>query len=118
MEWVGKLDSVPIEVANAIAATLWLLEVEAFRAQEEDFMISGVYDTSLSEHRAILSEIIGRGEMVVHAVKQHGLTDTPAGFQLKDLQATLNSLHATFRGEHGSKSPEKTAALIERLLNG
>src|SRR5258708_10179843 len=65
MEWIGQERDVPPQVANAIAATLWLLQVDAFREQEEEFMLSGEYEANLPDHRAMLSEIIATGEKVV-----------------------------------------------------
>lgn len=118
MEWIGQAQDMPPQIATAIAATLWLLQVDAFREQEEKFMLSGEYEASLPDHRVILTQIIANGEQVVFAAQKSGMVSTPAGFALNDLKSTLNSLNATFRGEHGTKNPPKTKELIERLLNG
>lgn len=118
MEWIGQEQSVAPEVANAIAATIWLLEVDAFREGEEKFMVSGDYERCLPDHRATLSMIIANGEQVVFAVQKRGMIATPANFTLDDLRATLNSLYATFRSEHGPHNASKTNELIEHLLNG
>jgi hypothetical protein len=117
MEWVGKEQEIPPKIASAIAATMWLLEVDAFRAEEEKFMLAGEYESSLLNHRVTLSQLIADGEKVVFLAQKNGMTLTPAGFDLKDLQSTLTSLHTTFRGEYGPKNPPQTAELIERLLN-
>jgi hypothetical protein len=117
MAWVGQTENISAPVANAITATLWLFEVDAFREQEEKFMLAGEYETGLADHRVMLSQIIASGEQVVFAAQKNGMIATPAGFGLEDLQATLNSLYTTFRGEHGPKNPLKTSELIEQLLN-
>ena len=70
------------------------------------------------EYGATLSMLIAKGEHVLLYARKWGMARTPANFNLDDLQATLNSLHATFRCEHGPKNPRKTGQLIERLLNG
>jgi hypothetical protein len=116
MEWFTRDESVPPATANAFAATLWLLEVDAFREAEEEFLLSGDYDKSLSDHRVILSTLIAKGETVAFEARRTGLAQTR--FTIEDLQATLNSLHRTFRGEHGPGNPPKTDHLIEQLLNG
>ena len=117
MEWVGHAKEIPPEIANAIAATVWLLQVDAFREQEEEYLVSGEYEAGLPDHRAMLSQIIANGEQVVFAGQKTGMVSTPSGFTLNDLKATLNSLHTTFRGEHGPKNSKKTSELIEHLLN-
>jgi hypothetical protein len=117
MAWVGQTEEISPPIANAISATVWLLQVDAFREQEERFMVSGEYETGLPDHRATLSQVIANGEQVVFAAQKNGMIATPAGFGLKDLQATLNSLYTTFRGEHGPKNPLRTSELIEQLLN-
>ena len=117
MEWVASEEQVPPQIRNAIAATIWLLEVDAFRKAEEEFMLSGEYERCLQDHRAMLSMIIANGEQVVFAASKAGMVSTPAGFDLEDLRATLNSLHATFRCQHGPHNPPKTDQLIEGLLN-
>src|SRR5438876_2352461 len=94
MEWLTKEESVPPQIANAIAATVWLLEVSAFREQEEDFLASGEYEKRLSQHRATLSMLTAKGEHVLLYARKWGMARTPANFTLDDLQATLNSLHA------------------------
>src|SRR5437868_2981628 len=101
MEWVAKQEEIPAQIRNAIAATIWLLEVDTFRKAEEEFMLSGEYESCLQDHRAILSMLIANGEQVAFAVGKEGMISTPAKFTLQDLEATLNSLHTTFRCQHG-----------------
>jgi hypothetical protein len=115
MGWIDEAD-IPPQIRNAIAATIWLLQVDAFRKVEESFMLEEKYETHLQEHRATLSAIIAQGEQLVLAASKEGMICTPAGFQLEDLRATLNSLHTTFRCQHGPHNPPKTDQLIEQLL--
>lgn len=117
MEWVGKQAEIPPPGATTIAATIWLLEVDAFRGAEESLLVAGEYDASLPEHRVTLARLIANGEQVVFLARKNGLILTPAGFESDDLQATLNSLHTTFRGQYGPKSTPKTTEIIECLLN-
>ena len=93
MERIGKPGDIPPQIANAIAGTFWLLQVEAFREPEEKLLLAGEYEANLPEHRATLSQIISNGEQVVFSVQKLGMVSTPAGFDLEDLQSTLNSLN-------------------------
>src|SRR6266700_3669299 len=117
MEWIEEAD-IPPQIRNAIAATIWLLLAEEFRNWEESMMLEGKYETSLEDHRATLSRIIAYGEQVVFAASKEGMFSTRAGFSVEDLRATLNSLHTTFRCQHGPHNPPKTGELIDQLLNG
>ena len=74
--------------------------------------ISGVKE--LEERFLRLAE----GEQVVFSANKTGMVSTPAKFNLEDLKATLNSLHTTFRCQHGPHVPQETNQLIEQLLNG
>ncbi len=114
----GILSQMPKDAANAAMAALWLLQVQAFRTQEEMFMVEGKYETSLADHRAMLTNLIGDGEAIVFGIKKFGMGPTaPMNFTLNDLQATLNSLHSTFDYEHGPKNSEKTNQMIGKLFD-
>jgi hypothetical protein len=118
MEWVAKTKSIPPQVASAIAATVWLMSVDAFRQNEASFMASGVYEQKLDQHRLKLARIIRDGEEVVFMVSKQGMIETPSKFTLEDLQATLESLYVTFRGEYGPKNSPGTNAIIQGLFDG
>jgi hypothetical protein len=107
----------PPAIANTVAATIWLMQAELFRDAEDKFLADGEYDQRREKHRVLLSRLIADGEAVVFAAKQHGISSGSAGFTTEDLQATLNSLHTTFRCEHGPANPQKTNELVEMLLN-
>lgn len=109
---------VPIPVANAMFATMWFLNVDAFRQLEEKFLLTGKYEESLEEHRAMLANIIADGEVVILAAKKNGMAATPGNFTPEDIQATLNSLHSAFYCEHGPKNSLKMNQVIERLFDG
>lgn len=104
---------VPPEFANALKAAGWLVEVTAFRDVEENFISEGT-------HRPYISNLIADGEALVWAAKKNGIaaTGSPFFFTFEDLEATLDSLHITFRCEYGPKNSEKTNELIERLFDG
>jgi hypothetical protein len=103
---------------NSINATIWLLLVDAFRTVETEFLSMGTYDQYLEDHRRTLISTIAQGEELVLRIKRGGMVGLPNEPTLEDLQATLNSLHATFRGEYGPHNSEKTNDLINELLNG
>jgi hypothetical protein len=112
MNWVAAQPGVPPDYANALRAAGWLQEVSAFRDLEEALVSEG-------SHRPCLSALIATGETLVWAGKRHGMaaTGSPFLFTLEDVEATLDSLHTTFRCEYGPPNSEKTNKLIERLFD-
>jgi len=112
MNWAATLPQVPPGFANALRAAGWLAEVSAFRDHEEALVSEG-------SHRPYLSDLIAAGEKLLWAAQKRGIpTDnSPFFFTLEDLQATLDSLHTTFRCEYGPQNSEKTNKLIERLFD-
>jgi hypothetical protein len=114
---MGELmKQLPPNVRNSFAAAMWLLEVDAIRKLESELLANGTYDQFVEDYRRTLSSVIAMGEDVVFRVKRIGMVEF--GPTLADLQATLNSLHATFRGEYGPHNSQKTNELISQLLNG
>jgi hypothetical protein len=118
VRWFTQQPDVPVGIANALQATAWLAEVEAFRQREERLILDGKYDASLADHRVGLSDLIADGEAVVWAVKKFGMSAAPVKFTVEDLRATLESLHTVFRCEHGPKNSQKTNELIAGLFDG
>src|SRR5262245_2724392 len=94
-KWVERAKELPPAFAIAINSTIWLERVDAFRAMEEDLLIRGEYQRTLDEHRAVLAELIADGERIIFFAKNLGIEEFPSDFTLKDLQATLDSLHVT-----------------------
>src|SRR5580698_280344 len=86
IQWMEQQHSVPATVANAMFATMWFLNVEAFRKVEDKFMDSGEYDKSrtFSDHRAMLSNLIADGEALVVAIERNGIAATPVPFKVED----------------------------------
>lgn len=115
--WLARQPSVPAELTNAARAWCWIGEVMAFRAGEEQLMLDDRYDATLPDHRVTLSNLIATGEGIVRAVQHSGMA-TGIGFTLEDVQATVNSLHTTFRCEHGPRNSQKTNELIAQLFHG
>lgn len=113
------IQQMPQEKANAALAAFWFLNVQAFRSQEEKFMVEGEYEASLPDHRAMLANLIADGEAIVFGIKKFGLGPTdPMKFTVGDLQATLNSLHSTFNCEYGPKNSKRTNQMIKELFDG
>jgi len=118
LNWVMSQPGIAPELSNAIVGTLWLMQVDAFRQQEEEGMLSNKYDAMLNDHRPFLADLIANGETLIWAAKKSGMVSPPLKFTIEDLEATLNSLHATFRAEHGPKNSQKTNELIAQLFDG
>jgi hypothetical protein len=112
MDWAAALPQIPPDFANAFRAASWLAEVGVFRNHEEALVSDGSY-------RPYLFGLIAAGERFVWAANGLGIpTDKlPFPFTLEDLQATLDSLHTTFRCEYGQQNSEKTNKLIQQLFN-
>ena len=119
MQWVNKArDVVPPQVALTMNATIWFLQVHAFRIMEEALLDAGKYENSLAEHRKALSVFIAQGEEIVFTAKQMQMEKFPAEFTLADVESTLNSLRIAFRCQHGPRNSDKTNALISQLFDG
>jgi hypothetical protein len=108
---------VPAPVANAAQAAAWLMGVEAFRELEAKLIADGSHEKLLQEHRVLLSDIIAEGEKILGAVRKSGMTAEAVKFTVEDMEATLESLHITFRCEHGPKNSQKTNELIAQLFD-
>jgi hypothetical protein len=117
-QWMVQQANIPLPVANAMFASMWFLNVDAFRSMEEDFMLTGKYDDAIHDHRAMLANIIADGEAVILGARKNGMATTPGNFTVDDIQATLNSLHTSFYCEHGPKNSPKMNQIIEGLFDG
>jgi len=118
VRWFAEQPNVPPELANALRAVAWLVEVDTFRELEESAMLDGNYEDKLPIHRIYLSELIADGEGIVWNIKKNGMAASELKFALEDVQATLDSLHTAFRCEHGPKNSQKTNELIAKLFDG
>jgi hypothetical protein len=113
-----QMPEMPPQLANALRAVAWLIEVDAFREQEERFMVEGKYEETLMDHRAALASLISDGEQLVLSMNKVGFDSTHMKFRFEDVQATLDSLHMAFRCEHGPKNSRKTNELIAQIFDG
>jgi hypothetical protein len=104
------------ELAMQLKTLAWLLAVDSFRDQEERLPLESRFEDTSANHRVILSDLIADGEEIVWAVKKVRWVGTK--FTIEDLQATLASLHRTFRCEHGPRNSERTNELIAQLFDG
>jgi|HubBroStandDraft_2_1064218.scaffolds.fasta_scaffold334187_2 hypothetical protein len=110
--------TIPKPVSNAAFAKMWLLNVDQFRTEEQEMMASKNHEGDLAGHRFILLKLMAGGEAIINSCKEEGLAETPEGFKVEDLEATLKSLQVTFFCEHGPKNSEKQNQIIEGLFNG
>src|SRR5437773_1084212 len=114
VKWFAEQPNVPPQLANALKAAGWIVEVDTFSEPEEVAMMEGKYEASLPYHRAFLSELIAGGESLVWNIKKNGMAASELKFTLEDVQATLDSLHTIFRCEHGPKNSQETNELIAK----
>src|SRR6266571_8790362 len=70
VRWFAEQPNVPPELANALRAVAWLVEVDTFRELEESAMLDGNYEDKLPIHRIYLSELIADGEGIVWNIKK------------------------------------------------
>jgi|ERR1051326_5580226 hypothetical protein len=113
---LGKIKSIPREVALTFWAIDWFSSVSQFRNEETDFLCEmGKFEATLDCHRAIIAELISQGETLVMAIRQHGLVPD-AGFSVDDIRATIDCLRETFRGVHGPHNHPETNRNINAIL--
>ena len=117
MKWMETSQEVPPIVKITTAAVIWFLQVDSFRCQEADSMMTDAYDKSLSEHRYVLSQITTNGEKIYLAAQQNKISVFLNNFTIEDIRATLESLRTTFNCQHGEKNSPRVNAAIEGLLN-
>lgn len=113
---LGKIKSIPPEVAATFFAIDWFSSVNQFRNEELAFLSEdGAFAAAVDSHRATVAELISQGEALVLAIKQHGMvSDVPFG--IDDIRATIDSLRETFRGVHGPHNHPETNKAITALL--
>lgn len=117
LKWMETSEEVPPIVKITTAAVIWFLQVDSFRCQEADSMLTGAYENSLSEHRYVLSQITTNGEKIYLAAKQNEISVFLNNFTIEDIRATLDSLRTTFICQHGEKNTPQINAAIEGLFN-
>src|SRR5438552_701199 len=115
---IAQQPDFPPALANAFRAVAFLVEVQTLRELEEAFLLDGSYEKLREDHRSHLAELIAEGEEIVWNSKRNGLAADQLKFTHEDVQATLDSLHTTFRCEHGPKNSQKTNELIGKLFDG
>src|SRR5436190_11725381 len=77
---VGRIKSIPPEVALTFFTIDWFSSVNEFRNEEADFLCEeGTFDAALDSHRATLAVLISQGESLVMSIKQNGVV-SDAGF--------------------------------------
>src|SRR5215467_7166964 len=71
-EWPGKTRDIPESLA--IAAAIWLAQVNSFRDVEEELIeAQGSLGDQRQGHRAAISVLIGDGEKLVFVIKGEGI---------------------------------------------
>jgi len=118
LEWVAQQPNIPEKLSNAMFARVWFLKVSSFRSAEEKLMDSGEYDKNPQDHRAVLAALIAEGEGIVLAAKKTGMEATNLDFTIKDIEAEVESLHATFYCQHRAKNSPEINTMIEGLFDG
>lgn len=118
MKWMETSQEVPPIVKITTAAVIWMLQVDAFRIKETDLMLNEQYQSSLDEHRYILSQITTNGEKIYLAAKQNKISRFLNNFTIEDIEATIDSLRITFLCEYGEKNSLEVNAGIESLFSG
>ena len=113
---LGRIKSIPREVALTFGVVDWFNSVNQFRNEETDFLCEeGTFEAALDSHRAVVAELIPQGEALVMAIRQIGVVpDAP--FSIDDIRATIDSLRETFRGVHGPHNHPETNRSINAIL--
>ena len=108
---------VPSNVKNSAMVVIWMVSVERFRLLEEEFLFQGVFESKIADHRIDLARLIADGESILFAINGKDFIPDLLNHSLDDVQAVLESLHVTFRREHGPRNTEKTNQMIGRLFD-
>jgi hypothetical protein len=108
---------IPENVKNSALATLWMMGAERFRLVEEEFLIDGLYESRIADHRTELAALIATGEALIFSINTSGVAQNMLNFSVDDVRSVLESLHVTFRREHGPRNTEKTNQLIGQLFD-
>jgi len=117
MKWMETSQEVPPIVKITTAAVIWFLQVDSFRSQEADSMMTDTYEKSLSEHRYVLSQITTNGEKIYLAAQQNKISVFLNNFTIEDIRATLESLRTTFICPPGEKKSPPGNAVIDGMFN-
>lgn len=115
LQWALTSDKVPTPIKVSMLTSLWMLSVEEFHKQENETLLENKYESSLHEHRCVLSLLISKGEELVLSAKQNGL-DPDAPFTIHDLEATVEALHIAFHAEHRNANSEEVNQAIAKLF--
>lgn len=100
-------------------AVVWLHKVELFRQEEAARMYRqepSREDRAL--HQRLLERLIADGDHLTRLIGQHGLIANVQGLSAEDVQATLRSLGADYRGWHQPLSPEKRDSILREVFDG
>src|SRR5437879_3047008 len=80
---------------------IWLHKVELFRRAEEARMyLQKPAARDLALHKDLLRRLIADGEHLLRLIDQNGFVSNSEGITEADLEATLQSLQADYRGWH------------------
>lgn len=113
--WLEKEKDVSPRIRISIEVTWWLVRVDAFRQKEEELLISGKYQVALPSHRPAILNLISEGEKLILVARERGLSDQFA-LTIEDLEATVETLHVTFRTQHRNNLPPARKQAIADLL--
>ena len=118
MGWMETSKDVPAPIAITVQTIIWLLQVDAFRRQEADAIIDEKYNSSLDEHRYVLSQITTNGEKLFLAAKQNGITKFLTNdFTIDDVKSTLESLRLTSQLQYGQGNSKRINQGVEKLFD-
>lgn len=96
---------------------VWYKKLELFRKGEDQRMfLQEPTAEDLTVHKSLLQRLIADGDHLLSLVRQVGLPENSESITTESLAATVELLHADFRGWHEPMSRERRAELMQEVF--
>jgi hypothetical protein len=97
--------------------SVWLKKIDLFRKGEDERMfLHEPTAEDLAVHKSLLQRLIADGSHLLALVRQIELPENTEGITPESLAATVELLHADYRGWHTPIPAEKRAQLLKEVF--
>lgn len=104
-------DDPPLRVFAEIS--IWYKKIELFRqGEDERLFLREPTPEDLAVHKSLLQRLIADGEHLLSLVRQIGLPENKDGITFESAAATLELLHADYRGWHAPMPAERRQQIL------
>ena len=96
----------------------WLTLLSVFRAiEEKKLIIREACPRDMEFHRAIITSILGSGELLLLDLREHtGIDPLAIGVSFEDFEAHVRMLRYDLRARHGDLTPEAKKAILSDVF--